>query len=147
MRKLLVSLLVSLFFVGVAFAGGTDKEAISLVEKAAAYMKANGKEKAYSAFNDQKGKFVDRDLYIFVFDFNGVMKSHGANEKLIGKNLAELKDAEGKFFVQKMVEVAKKDGKGWVDYQWTNPVTKKIEPKSSYVQTLDDVFLGCGIYK
>jgi len=45
---------------------------------------------------------------------------------LIGKNLAELKDAEGKLFVQKMIEVAKKEGKGWVDYQWTNPVTKKL---------------------
>jgi cytochrome c len=147
MKRFFVAVLIGLFLGGSAMAGGSADEAKALVEKAAAFVKANGKDKAYGEFNQQKGKFVDRDLYVFVFDFNGTMLSHGANEKLIGKNLVELKDAEGKFFVQKMIEVAKKEGKGWVDYQWTNPVSKKIEPKSSYVQKLDDVFLGCGIYK
>jgi cytochrome c len=147
MKKLFLVLLVSLFWVSVAFAGGTDKEATALVEKGVAFIKAEGKEKAFTEFTDNKGKFVDRDLYIFVVDFKGLTLAHGGNAKLVGKDMSGLKDADGEPFIQKMIELAKSKGNGWVDYKWTNPVTKKIEAKTTYVQKVDDYFLGCGIYK
>jgi len=61
--------------------------------------------------------------------------------------MLELKDADGEFFIKKFIEVAKTKGNGWVDYKWVNPVSKKIEPKSTYIQKVDEYFLGCGIYK
>jgi cytochrome c len=47
---------------GVAAAAdrGTADEATVLVKKGIAYLKANGPEKAYAAFNDPQGQFVDR---------------------------------------------------------------------------------------
>lgn len=129
---------------------GTAIEATALVKKAAAYLKENGKEKAYAEFNNTSGQFVVKDLYVFVYNTNGdgITRAHGANPKLIGKNLLELKDADGVPIVKKFLEVANsKTGHGWVDYKWPNPTTKILEPKSTYIERVDDVFIGCGIYK
>jgi cytochrome c len=147
MKKLLIAILVNFLLVSFAFAGGTAKEAQTLVEKGVAYLKANGKEKAFAEFTDTKGKFIDRDLYIFVVDFKGLTLAHGGNPKLVGKDMSELKDSDGKFFIKAFIELAKTKGSGWVDYKWQNPVTKQIEPKSSYIHRHEDYFLGCGIYK
>jgi cytochrome c len=147
MKKLFVAILINLLLVSFAFAGGTANEAKVLVEKAAAYIKAEGKDKAFTEFTNSKGKFVDRDLYIFVVDFNGLTLAHGGNAKLVGKDMRELKDADGEFFIQKMITLAKSKGTGWVDYKWANPTSNKIEPKSTYVQIHESYFLGCGIYK
>lgn len=126
---------------------GTAAEATALVQRAAEYLKANGPAKSYAAFNDTAGQFKDRDLYVFVMDMNGKMLSHGANAKLIGKDLTNLKDSDDKLFIKTMLDVAKSKGKGWVDYKWPHPVTKAIEPKSTYVEKVDDLVVGCGIYK
>lgn len=127
---------------------GTAEEATALVKKGITYLKANGPEKSYAAFNDPQGQFVDRDLYLFVFDMTGKTLAHGANKKLLDKNLIELKDADGKAFIKEFVNVANTKGQGWVDYKWPHPQTKAIEHKSSYVQKLDDgTLIGVGIYK
>jgi cytochrome c len=153
MKKLLSTILfglAALAFNHAAFAAGdkgTADEATTLTKKAVAYLKANGKEKAFAEFSNPTGQFRDRDLYIFVIDFNGKSLAHGANAKLIDKNMADLKDADGKPFIKDFIEVAKSKGKGWVDYKWPNPTTKAIEAKSSYVEKADDFIVACGIYK
>ncbi len=147
MKKILIGIVASLLWVTFAFAGGTADEAKTLVGKGVAFIKANGKDKAFAEFTNSKGKFIDRDLYIFVVDLKGITLAHGGNEKLVGKELSGLKDADGRFFIKEFIEVAKTKGSGWVDYKWVNPVTKKIEGKSTYIQKVDDYFLGCGIYK
>ncbi len=147
MKRLFAAIVIHLFLVSFAFAGGTADEAKALVEKAAAHLKANGKEKSFAEFTNRQGSFVDRDLYIFVVDFKGMTLAHGGNSKLVGKDMLELKDADGKFFIKAFIETAQSKGSGWVDYKWVNPQTNKIEDKSTYVQKVDDYFLGCGIYK
>ncbi len=149
MKKLLVALLMNLFLISVALAGGTANDAKTMVEKAVAFMKASGNEKAFAEFNNQKGKFVDRDLYIWVADLNDNAKclAHGATEKLIGKELIDFKDSDGKLFIREVVEVAKTKGNGWVDYKWTNPVNKQIEHKSVYLEKYNNLVVVCGFYK
>jgi len=153
MKKSFAVIAASLFAMVIstaAFAAeqGSAAEATAMVKKAVAYLKANGKEKAFAEFSSQSGQFKDRDLYVFVQDMNGKMLAHGENGKLVGKDLIELKDADGKFFVKSMVAVASSGkGKGWVDYKWPNPATKILEAKSSYVERYEDVYVGCGIYK
>lgn len=158
MRKILVVIGASLFLsgaMGLVMAEpkgslGTKAEAMAMVEKAAAWAKEQGKEKTLAeitrAGSEKKGEFIDRDLYLFAYDFNGVVLAHGANPKLIGKNLMEMQDADGKFMVKGMVETAKK-GSGWYAYKWSNPITKKTEEKIAYVVKIDDRFwIGCGVY-
>jgi cytochrome c len=130
-----------------AAANGTADEARAMVDRAAKMLVADGKDKAFQVFDDQAGPFVDRDLYVFVLDLSGTTVAHGVNKALIGKSLLGLKDADGKQFIQEMLDLAKKDGEGWVDYKWPNPTTKKVEGKSSYVKKVGDLIIGVGIYK
>lgn len=152
MNKLLKSLTLCIFALSfsttvLAAEKGSAEEATALVKKAVAYLNANGKEKAFAEFSNPTGSFVDRDLYIMASDLHGMTLAHGANPKLVGKNMFELKDADGKFFVKSMNETAQTKGKGWNDYKWPNPITKAIEPKSTYFERVGDVVIACGIYK
>lgn len=125
----------------------TPKEAEAMVKKAITYIKANGKDKAFAEFNNHNGKFTDKDLYVTVYDMNGKCLSHGQNLKMIGKDLSELKDSDGKYFIKERLEAAKSKGKGWQDYKFTNPVTKSIELKSTYFEKYEDMIVACGIYR
>jgi signal transduction histidine kinase len=69
--------------------------------------------------------------------------SHAA---LRGKDLATLKDPDGKPVGQEMIDIAKKGG-GSLEYKWTNPVSKQVEPKISFLKPAGDDFCGVGAYK
>ena len=126
---------------------GTAEEATAMVKKGVDYVKTHGKEKAFAEFSNPSGQFVKGDLYVMVYDMDGLNKAHGANPKLIGKNLLDIKDANGVYIVKSFIEVAKGKGKGWVDYKWPNNISKAVESKSTYVEKVDDVLIGVGIYK
>jgi cytochrome c len=125
----------------------TAAEAEAMVKKAVAFLKQNGPEKAYSTFNDRKGPFTDRDLYIVVYTLDGKCLSHGANEKMIGKDMSEVQDVDGKYYMKDRMELAKTKQTFWQDYKFTNPVTKKIEPKQMYCAKVDSSVVCGGIYK
>ena len=130
-------------------AKGTDKEAVAMVDKAIAHIKKAGREKAFADFNNKSGPFTDRDLYVVVYDMKGKVLSHGANDKMIGRDVIDLRDTDGKYFVKERVEMMSKgaNAKGWQDYKFMNPVSKQIEPKQMYLQRHEDMIVGCGIYK
>ena len=122
-------------------------DALALVTKAVAHVKGVGKDKALASFNDPKGPFVKGELYVFAYTLKGVIIAHPMNPKLIGKDMTDVKDSDGKLFTRDFIATVNGPGKGWVEYNWTNPVSKKIEAKSSYVAKAGDIFVGCGIYK
>jgi cytochrome c len=153
MNKLFAGILVGCLAVtstGVARAEekpGTADEAVAMVKKAIAYMKANGKEKAFAEISNPKGRFVDRDLYVTVYDLNGTCLAHGFNQKMIGKNMIDLKDPDGKPFVKERNEMAKTRDRFWIDYKYINPTTKQIGNKSMYTERFGEILVCCGIYK
>lgn len=147
MRTLNRSILV--FAVAIALPAIADDaaEATAMVKKAVSYVREQGKDKALAEFNNPAGMFKKGELYIFVTDLQGRMLANGANAKLVGKDLIDLKDSDGKPFVRDYIDVARNKGSGWSDYKWVNPATKAIELKSTYVEKIDDLVIGCGIYK
>ncbi len=128
---------------------GTAAEATAMVAKAIGHIKKVGRDKAFADFNNKQGPFTDRDLYVVVYDMKGKVLAHGANDKMIGKDVIELRDNDGKYFVKERVEMMSKgpDAKGWQDYKFMNPVSRQIEPKAMYLQRFEDMIVGCGIYK
>jgi cytochrome c len=150
MRKILqlIVLMVTFCFAGASFGAdqGSAEEAVAMVQKVIAHMKANGKEKTIAEINSMSDKFKDRDLYAVIYDMNGVAVAH-ANKKMQGKNMFDLKDVDGKYFIRERLEMAKTKGKGWQDYKFANPVTSKVEPKSMYIEKYEDLIIACGIYK
>lgn len=126
---------------------GSKDEAKALVEKCAQYIKEQGKEKAFAEINNPKGMFANKDLYIFAYDFQGEVLAHGANQKLIAKNLIDMKDPDGVFVIKGLIDEANK-GEGWFKYKWTHPQSKKVEGKDAFVKKIDDsLWIGCGIYR
>ena len=138
LRAAALAVLAATCLAAQASTNATADEATAMVKKGVAFVKSNGKDKAYADFNDKAGGFTDRDLYLVVYGLDGVVRAHGANAKMIGKNLIELKDIDGKAFVKERVDLAQSKGTFWQDYKFTNPTTKKIEPKRMYCEKLDD---------
>jgi cytochrome c len=130
-----------------AHAEAKPDDATAMVKKGVAFVKANGKDKGHAEISKKDGQFIKDDLYLVVYGLDGTVRAHGANEKMIGKNLIELKDIDGKAFVKERVELAQSKGTFWQDYKFTNPTTKKIEPKAMYCEKLDDAVVCGGIYK
>jgi signal transduction histidine kinase len=149
--RLFVSVCFAAFLSVSAFAQdhGTKDEALSMVNAALAHIKKVGNEQAFKDFTSDKAAWNKKDLYVFVQAFGGTVLAHGTNEKLVGKNLIDMKDQNGKAFAREFVSVGSTKGEGWVDYDWSHPVTKKPEAKSSYVKRIPgfEGVVVVGIYR
>jgi signal transduction histidine kinase len=121
--------------------------AMSLVQRGIAHLRDEGEEAAFSDFENKARDFIRGDYYLWVCDVNGIVRCNGSNPKSRNQNHADLKDANGKLFIREVLRIAKDRGKGWVDYHWRNPVSKQVEPKSTYFERAGDLILLCGIYR
>lgn len=125
---------------------GSANEAKAMVQKAIDSMKKHGVDATINEINKRDGQYQDRDLYVVVYDMNGKNLAH-LNPKMVGKEMMDLTDVDGKFFIRERIELVKAKGKAWQDYKFVNPTSKQIEPKSMYVEKFENVIVGCGIYK
>ncbi len=149
MRKLIVALLSSSLFAS-AFAEeriqATTKEAEMMVHKAVEFVKTQGEEKALAVFNDTTGPFTYLDLYVFALDLDGKVVAHGKNPAFVGRN--DTKDPKSKYgFAARVLEIGKGPGKGWLEYEIENPVSKKVERKVAYVERVGGLVISCGVFK
>jgi signal transduction histidine kinase len=124
----------------------TKKEAEAMVAKTVAALKSN-RDKTLEEITAKDPKYVDRDLYAVVYDMSGKVLAHGANNKMVGKDLIELKDPDGKEFVKERVDLAKSKGKFWQEYKFTDPETKKVLPKEALCEKVNDAIVCAGVYK
>jgi hypothetical protein len=125
---------------------GTLDEAKALVKKARAFIRTHGQAKAFAEISNRNGQFVDRDLYIYVYDKNLKNLAHGGNAKLIGKDLAEMRDPDGKYVNKGLLDAAMKGG-GTFTFKFLNPAIGKIENKVGYAEMEGDLMVGSGAYK
>jgi cytochrome c len=124
----------------------TKAEAEAMVAKGVAAVKAKG-DGAYAEITAPSKTFVDRDLYLVVYDNTGKCLAHGQNAKQVGKDLISLKDPDGKEFVKERVELASSKAKFWQDYKFTDPLTKTVQAKQAYCEKLGNLIICGGIYK
>jgi polar amino acid transport system substrate-binding protein len=119
---------------------------VQYVEKAAAYARASGRDRAIRAFNDRNGSFVRGDLYVFAYDMNGTTLALPFQHELIGVDRANATDIQGTMFVQAAIGAAK-NGSGFYELWYPNPADGfAVEPKVCYVVGMGDWFLGSGYY-
>ncbi|MDD0840763.1 cache domain-containing protein [Curvibacter sp. HBC61] len=124
-------------------------KAEALVDKALATLKSQGKDAALAEFNKPDGAFVDGELYIYAYDLEGNCLALGANPKLVGKNLIELKSSNGIYQIKELIAQIKAKGVAHVEAEFTNPLTKKVQPKVLVAKRVPgaDMFVGSGVYK
>jgi len=125
---------------------GTRDEAVAMVKKAIEFINANGNEKAFNEFSNPNGKFIDRDLYVIVYDMNGRCLAHGQQKDRVGKELLNDRDGDGKEYMKERMMLMKKQQTAWQNYKFMNPVSKQVEPKSMYIERHKDLIVGCGVY-
>jgi len=128
-------------------AGATRAEAQAQVAAAVNHVKKVGVDTATKDFNAAPEWKVN-GMNVILNEFKGTVLASSLNERLIGKNTLESKDPAGKEFVKEMVATAQK-GEGWVDYQFINPQTKKLEERSMFVRRVPgfEGFVGVAITK
>lgn len=128
--------------------GPTEKDAIAMVERGVALVKAKGKDEMMKKINAKDAEYVQGELYMDIRDLKtGIVLAHPYNPSIVGKDLTDVPDANGKKYRREIIELAAAKGKGWVDYQYKNPTSGKIEPKTTFIQRVEDVVLEVGIYK
>lgn len=126
---------------------GTADEALALVEKAVAHRRmVSSKEAFVRDITAADQGFFDRDMYVFALDRNGAYLAFGGNPAKVGTRVQDIAGVDGQGLLNAIVSQAQ-ESPGWVQYDITNPSTGKVQTKMSYVCQVDDLYLGCGVYK
>jgi len=145
-----VSLLAGLavfLFANAVNAESKKETVVSMMESSISHFNKVGAEQAYKDFAVKGSEFNKGAIYVFVSSLKGDgVVFHGANPKLVGKKLGKLKDTDGKLFVKEFRDIANGPGKGWVDYKWPHPATKKITPKHTLINKVGDYYFAIGYF-
>jgi methyl-accepting chemotaxis protein len=122
--------------------------AVALVKRALAHVHAVGQKQALKDIDDPAGQFVEGERYVYVWDINGAMLASPVSQHLLGHDMRDQVDADGKQYAEEIFEIARTKGKGWCDYRLRNPSkNNQIEPKSAYFESDGNIVVGCGIYR
>lgn len=125
---------------------GCAEEALALVERAVAYRQKTSKEQFVRDITKPANGFHDRDMYVFILNSSGAYLAFGGNPAKVGTRVQDIAGIDGDGLLDAIVSQAEREP-GWVEYDITNPSTGKVQTKMSFVQQVDDLFVGCGIYK
>lgn len=125
---------------------GTADEAYELVKKAASLYAVAGEACLQRITDNTEKIFADRDMYVFAIDHDGFYRAFAGRQDKIGVNIGEVPGVDGPKLILDAFAVPEIGG--WIDYQIINPLTQKVDKKTSYmVKIHDNLVLGCGVYK
>jgi hypothetical protein len=134
------------YFIASAYNPTADREAaVELVKRGYQFMKAHGRTSIVDAVNDQtQRRFKSGPLTLFIYDYKGVPIAYGSNTGLVGKNMFDVKDESGRYMVREIIQKAKDEGAGWLDFRWRKSFL------SMYVEDIDlgseKFIIGTSVY-
>lgn len=129
----------------IVVANVVEMRAKALLEIAARHIQEHGEAGAQDFA--RQSAFVDRDLYAYAVRTDGrFLASGGASAALVGDNVLDYRDDEGKAFFREMIDIAKRDGEGAIEYRWFNPADSRGEPKLTFFRKVGEVIVAVGYY-
>jgi signal transduction histidine kinase len=151
MNRKILAVAAAAFFMLIAPASraqdaATKDDAVKMVKAVVAEMNADGHYKTLNDISDPHGKYIKGDLYIVAYNFDGKCVAHGGDLSLIGKDLSDQKDVDGKAFVRERITLAQTQSNFWQTYKSINPVTHAVDVKNTYCETADDLIVCGGVY-
>ena len=121
--------------------------AVQLVKAGVQHVRQVGQRQACIDFMAPRGAFQKGELYLFAVDLNCKRLAFPPDPSTVGQSDLDLRDADGQYLSRQNVQIARTSGFGWNDYRIANPRTGVVEMKSAYVERVDDMVIGCGIYR
>jgi signal transduction histidine kinase len=85
-------------------------------------------------------------MYVFALDRNGTYRAFGGKPEKVGSRVQDIAGVDGQALLASIVAQAELEP-GWVEYDIVNPQTGAVQTKMSYVTKVDDLYVGCGVYK
>ncbi len=125
---------------------GAAEEAMVLVQRALELRARTSREAFVSQITDPAQNFHDRDMYVFALDRSGAYRAFGGKPEKVGGRVQDIPGVDGASLLEAIVAQAELEP-GWVEYDITNPQTGSVQTKMSYVTKVDDLYVGCGVYK
>ncbi len=117
---------------------------VSFVKDAVAYARENGKEKALAEFNDPNGRFVQGELVIMAFDYDGTnLASPPYAREVSGNriNLIHYQDPNGVNTILLMRDLSRGDGGFLYSVARVDVDGKAVYlPKVNYAEPVDDTW-------
>jgi len=158
MKKIAIAGIAILLCLGLAgnvlAESATKDECIAKTKEAAKMINEKGLDAGVAELNKKDGKFVWKDSYVFLVEFDGKVLAHPMSPALIGKNVNDMKDksedpAKAKLLFKEFSELAKSKGEGWVGYMWSNPGDPKPRKKISHIFRVPgkDMYTAAGIWE
>lgn len=122
-----------------------ERRAQALLDNALQHIKNKGPEGA--ADFSRESQFVDHDLYVYALTMDGVLLGSGGwSVSLVGQNVLSETDARGEQFFQRLINLAREQDRGEIQYYWYNPAGSFDEPKVTNFVRHDDVIIAAGYY-
>ncbi|WP_072679491.1 methyl-accepting chemotaxis protein [Arcobacter sp. LA11] len=87
--------------------------------------------------------------YFWVNDSKHIVKAHGKDPSIVGKNMIDFKDKKGIYIYREIVNIANKNKEGGIlNYHWSKLNEKGVHKKISYVKKFEpwDLIIGTGVY-
>ena len=130
---------------GACAADPFERDAIAMAERGAALIKAKGKEEMMKRIHAHDPDFFQGALSMDMRDlYTGIVLADAANPALAGKALAQGPEANSPY-PRQVIELAQRDGKGWIATPYRDPASGRNALKTTYVLRVDDVVLQADI--
>ena len=126
----------------------TKEEAQAMVKKAITFIQQVGRRSRVQG-NHRQDRKIQQSAISTWWSISSTAKCWlmAPMTKLVGKDMSDAQDVDGKYFVKERIELARKQATFWQDYKFVNPVTRKIELKEMYCERLGEAAVCAGIYK
>lgn len=125
---------------------GTAQEAMEMVSRALAFRRQTGRDTFLQGVTSVTGEFFDRDMYVFALDSQGSYRAFGGKPEKVGSRVHDIPGVDGASLLASIIAQAELEP-GWVEYDIVNPSSGAVQTKMSYVTKVDDLYVGCGVYK
>ncbi len=150
---ILMPVLLLLPWTSLAEESATRAEIIEKCNEAAALVLAEGKEAGIALISDPQGRFVWKDTYVFLMDFDGNILAHPVIPQLMQKgpllDLVDKNKEKPKKIMIEFINIAKNNGEGWIWYKWPKPNSREVADKFTYIKRVGftDMAVGAGIHR
>ncbi len=146
----LLCLTATLCFVSGCRSGPEHSSTEALVHDAVALIQEKG-EAAFDDFHTPGSRWLHDATYVFVADLDGTVLVNPSNPVMEGQMRLDMQDGNGKYVMREMLELARTQGSGWIDYSWQKPGAEGFHPKSSFVTRTRlrdrELVVGSGVYR